>query len=141
MRAKRWVIAIENCESDGHRCGYGSHGDGDVSVAMFRLLLRDGQIFEEDTLTSTTHYSERISWVISMRRNSPQSNEALYSRRLCIQPPSPGPWVLVPLNSEVNLVSEVVAHFKYSQMTHPLRRAGDDAKAFGPPEAQHLDGF
>ena len=33
------------------------------------------------TLTLTTQYSERISWVISMRRNS---------RSLCIQPLSPG---------------------------------------------------
>ena len=113
-------------------------------AAMFRLLLRDGQIFEEDhpNFDDAIQRAHKLGYIYA-KELSPVKRGFVFPTPLHTAALS---WVLVP--SEVNLpsnlldlVSEVVAHFKYSQLTHPLRRAGDDAKASGPPEAQYQDEF
>ena len=116
-----------------------------IMTAMFRLLLRDGQIFEDDH----PEFGDAIQK--AHKKGYIYAKELSQVKRGFVLPTpihtTALSWVLIP--SEVNLPSnlldlvlEVVGRFKYSQLTHPLRRAGGDANATsGPPEAQYQDEF
>ena len=111
---------------------------------MFRLLLRDGLICEEDhpNFGHAIRRAHKLGYIYE-KEFFPNKRSFVFPTPLHTAALS---WVLVP--AEVNLPSnlfdlvlDVVARFKYSQLTHPVRRAGDDAKASGPPEAQYQDEF
>ena len=115
-------------------------------AAMFRLLLRDGQISEggHPNFDHTIQRAHKLGCIYAKEFSSFEEGfvfpTPLHTAALS--------WVLVPLPSEANLpsklldlVSDVVARFNYSQLTHSLRRVGDDDKASGSQEAQYQDEF
>jgi len=135
----------------GHAFRYSSGGRGlpqpfqlsndPDMTAMFRRLLRDGQLLERDEFGTAVERAHKCGFI--------------YARQLDSSPgfvlPTPLhavslSWMLVPsevdLPSDLNeLVWKVVGLFKYSQLALPIRRAGPVNTSDKPREAQYQDEF
>jgi len=116
-----------------------------IMTAMFRLLLRDGQISEDDhpKFRDAIQKAHKLGYIYA-KELSPVKQGFVLPTPMHTAALS---WVLIPSEVKLpsnllDLVFEVVGRFKYSQLMQPLRRAGDNAGATsGPPEAQYQDEF
>lgn len=114
--------------------------------AMFRLLLRDGQLFEQDhpKFRDAMQRAHKLGYIYA-QASSPSKRGFVLPTPLHTASLS---WMLVPSQIDLpedlmGLVLKVVGRFKYSQLTLPVRRAGD-SDTLGtsrPPEVQYQDEF
>ncbi len=113
-------------------------------AAMFRQLLRDGELLDDESRFGDAVERAHKSGYIYAKLLAPSQKKGfviptpLHTVALS--------WILVPgqvdLPSDLNmLVWEVVGRFKYSQLTLPIRRAGPETPSDLPPEAQYQDEF
>jgi hypothetical protein len=115
-----------------------------IMTAMFRRLLRDGQLLEDDTpeFGSAVERAHKRGYIYA---------KLLRGNKIGFVLPTPLhavglSWILVPAQVDLpsdltTLVWEVVGHFKYSQLALPLRRAGPETTPDLSPEAQYADEF
>jgi hypothetical protein len=113
-------------------------------MAMFRLPLRDGHIFENHPkFGDAINKAHKLGYIYA-KIFSPSEQGFVLPTPLHTASLS---WMLVPSQIDlpcdlIELVLKVITRFKYSQLTLPIRRAGDDAVGISvAPEAQYQDEF